>query len=96
MRQRIDAGFVKELGIDKGMDLEALFKLKPSLVMGYTMGSDLGQLKKIQELKIPVVINAEYLEKHPLGRAEWIKFMALFFEKKKKQILFSTKSRKNI
>lgn len=83
MRQRIDAGLVKDLGIDKGMDLEALFKLKPSLVMGYTMGSDLGQLKKIQELKIPVVINAEYLEKHPLGRAEWIKFMALFFGKEK-------------
>ena len=30
---------------------------------------------------VPVVINAEYLEKHPLGRAEWIKFMALFFNK---------------
>jgi iron complex transport system substrate-binding protein len=28
-------------------------------------------------------LNAEYLEKHPLGRAEWIKFMALFFNKEK-------------
>src|SRR5688572_10658179 len=28
-------------------------------------------------------MNAEYLEKHPLGRAEWIKFMALFFNKEK-------------
>jgi iron complex transport system substrate-binding protein len=32
---------------------------------------------------VPVVVNAEYLEKHPLGRAEWIKFMALFFNKEK-------------
>ena len=83
MRQRIDSGFVKDLGIDKGMDVEALYNLKPSLVMGYTIGKDLGQLKKIRELGIPVVINAEYLEKHPLGRAEWIKFMALFFGKEK-------------
>lgn len=45
------------------------------------MNSDLGQLKKIKELGVPVIINAEYLEKHPLGRAEWIKFMALFFNK---------------
>ena len=30
-----------------------------------------------------MVINAEYLEKYPLGRAEWIKFVALFFEKEK-------------
>lgn len=83
MRKRIDAGLVKNLGIDKGMDLESLVTLKPEMVMGYTMGSDLGQLKKIQELNIPVVINAEYLERHPLGRAEWIKFMALFFGKER-------------
>jgi iron complex transport system substrate-binding protein len=83
MRQRIDAGQVTELGINKGMNLELLFTLKPSLVMGYAMSKDLGQLKKINELGIPVVLNAEYLEKHPLGRAEWIKYMALFFNKEK-------------
>jgi iron complex transport system substrate-binding protein len=83
MRQRIDAGKVKELGIDKGMNLEELFSLRPSMVMGYAMSSDLGQLKKIKEAGTPVIINAEYLEKHPLGRAEWIKFMALFFGKEK-------------
>lgn len=83
MRKRIDEGKVKELGIDKGMNIEELFLIKPSMVMGYTMSSDLGQLKKIKELGIPIVINAEYLEKHPLGRAEWIKFMALFFSKEK-------------
>ncbi|GHM99415.1 ABC transporter substrate-binding protein [Cytophagales bacterium WSM2-2] len=81
MRQRIDAGKVKELGIDKGMNIEELFVLKPAMVMGYAMSSDLGQLKKIKDLGVPIVINAEYLEKHPLGRAEWIKFMALFFNK---------------
>ncbi len=83
MRKRIDAGKVKELGVDKGMNIEELFLIKPSIVMGYTMSSDLGQLKKIKELGLPIVINAEYLEKHPLGRAEWIKFMALFFNKEK-------------
>ena len=83
MRKRIDEGKIKDLGIDKGMNIEELFLLKPSMVMGYATSSDLGQLKKIKELGIPVVINAEYLEKHPLGRAECIKFMALFFNKEK-------------
>jgi iron complex transport system substrate-binding protein len=83
MRMRIDAGKIKDLGIDKGMNIEMLYTLKPAVVMGYTMTKDIGQLKKIQELGIPVLINAEYLEKHPLGRAEWIKFMALFFGKEK-------------
>ncbi len=83
MRTRIDSGKVVDLGIDKGMNIERLITLKPAVVMAYTMSSDLGQLKKIKELGVPVVINAEYLEKHPLGRAEWIKFMALFFGKEK-------------
>lgn len=83
IRKRIDDGRVQELGVDKGINLERLAVLKPDMVMGYTMSSDYGQFKKMEELNIPVVINAEYLEKHPLGRAEWIKFMALFFNKEK-------------
>jgi iron complex transport system substrate-binding protein len=82
-RKRIDAGFVKDLGIDKGMNLELLYTLKPSLVMAYSMTGDLGQLKKVQEMGTPVVLNGEYLERDPLGRAEWIKFTSLFFGKEK-------------
>lgn len=82
-RKLVDAGKVEELGAEKGMNLEKLAVLKPEAVMSYTMTADLGQLKKVQELGIPVILNAEYLEEHPLGRAEWIKFMALFFEKEK-------------
>jgi iron complex transport system substrate-binding protein len=83
MRRRINEGHVTDLGIDKVMNIEVLYSLHPELVMGYTMSNDLGQLKKIRELGIPVVINAEYLEKHPLGRAEWIKFVALFFNRER-------------
>lgn len=82
-RKLIDAGKVEELGTDKGMNIEKLAVLKPDLVMGYTMTADYGQFRKMEELGIPVVLNAEYLEEHPLGRAEWIKFMALFLGKEK-------------
>jgi iron complex transport system substrate-binding protein len=81
MRKRIDQGLVNELGKDNSLNIELLVRLQPSLVMAYSMGNDIGHLKKIQEVGIPVVINSEYLEQHPLGRAEWIKFMALFFGK---------------
>lgn len=79
MRKRINNGKVMELGVDKGLNLERLAVLQPDAVMGYTMTGDYGQFRKIETLGIPVVINGEYLEQHPLGRAEWIKFMALFF-----------------
>jgi iron complex transport system substrate-binding protein len=82
-RRLIDAGKVEDLGVDKGINMERLAMLKPEMIMGYTMSNDYGQFKKIEELGIPAVINAEYLEKHPLGRAEWIKFMAMFFNKEK-------------
>ena len=80
-RARIDSGFVTDLGIDKEMNLEMLVSLAPDVVMGYSLSGDLAKLNKINEFGIPVVINAEYLEDHPLGRAEWIKYMALFLDK---------------
>jgi iron complex transport system substrate-binding protein len=83
MRERIDEGKVQELGTDKGLNLERMVILRPEMVMGYTMSSDYGPFKKVEELGVPVAVNAEYLEKHPLGRAEWIKFMALFFNKER-------------
>ncbi|HEY8511544.1 MAG TPA: ABC transporter substrate-binding protein [Cyclobacteriaceae bacterium] len=84
MRARIDSGKVQELGVDKSINLEVLAALRPDMVMGYSLTGDYGQFRKMEELGIPVVLNAEYLEKHPLGRAEWIKFVALFFDKLEK------------
>lgn len=80
-RVRIDSGLVADLGVDKEMNLELLFSLHPDMVMGYSITGDMLKLSKIKELGIPVVINGEYMEEHPLGRAEWIKFMAAFFGK---------------
>jgi iron complex transport system substrate-binding protein len=82
-RKHIEEGKVRDLGVDKGLNMERIAMLKPDMVMGYSMNSEYGQFKKIEDLTVPVVLNAEYLEKHPLGRAEWIKFMALFFNKEK-------------
>jgi iron complex transport system substrate-binding protein len=82
MRARIDGGYVTDLGVDKGLNIEKLAALSPNMVMAYTMTGDYGQFKSIEDLGTPVVMNAEYLEEHPLGRAEWIKYMALFFNKK--------------
>lgn len=84
MRNRIDSGYVTELGIDNAINIEKLIELNPELVMAYTMSSDFGQFNKIQEAGIPVLINAEYMELDPLGRAEWIKLAALLFCKEEK------------
>ena len=84
MRTRIDSGYVAELGIDNSLNIEKLIELNPDLVMAYTITSDLGQFNKIQEAGIPVLINAEYMELNPLGRAEWIKLAGVLFGKEAK------------
>lgn len=80
MRERINSGKVSELGIDEALNLEKLIALRPDLVLGYTLTGDLGQFNVVEETGIPVILNAEYLETHPLGRAEWIKLVGVMFD----------------
>lgn len=80
VRKGIEEGLVHDVGYDQNLNYELLLKLKPDLVMAYGIGSDVAaHLSKMKELNIPVVINAEYLEETPLGRAEWLLFIASFY-----------------
>jgi iron complex transport system substrate-binding protein len=90
MRARIHAGHVVDLGMDKGLNRELLAELQPDMVMAYSMSKDFGNFQKIEEMGIPVVINAEFLEEHPLGRAEWIKLAgALLGKEQEADSIFS-------
>ena len=81
VRARIAAGKVAELGVDEALNIEKLVSIRPEVVMGYSLTGDFGQFNRIAEAGIPVVVNAEYLEQHPLGRAEWLKLAGLLFQK---------------
>ncbi len=81
MRKYIDSGTIAELGIDDALNIEVLINTKPDMVLGYSLSGDFGQFNQIAEAGIPVVLNAEYLEQHPLGRAEWIKLAGILFDK---------------
>jgi len=74
-------GSLRDVGQKNGVNIEVLMSLQPDLVMGYTMGSSFEQLKPIQKSGIPVILNADYLENSPLGRAEWLKLTAVLLNK---------------
>ncbi len=74
-------GSLRDVGQKNGVNIEVLMSLQPDLVMGYTMGSSFEQLKPIQKSGIPVILNADYLENSPLGRAEWLKLTAILLNK---------------
>jgi iron complex transport system substrate-binding protein len=81
MRRRIDSGKVSNIGIDHAMEMEKILALDPDMIMAYSMSSDLGQMERLRTAGIPYILNADYLETHPLGRAEWIKVAGLLLGK---------------
>lgn len=82
IQQRIRQGEAVDVGYGQNLNYEVIVKQQPDLVMVYGVGSEVtSYTQKLEELGIPVIMNAEYLEEAPLGKAEWIKFMGAFFEK---------------
>jgi len=84
VRNMIENKKVVELGVDNALNIELLLDLNPEMVMGYSLTGNMNLFNQIEYAGIPFVLNSEYLEETPLGRAEWIKFVALFFNKEKK------------
>ncbi|GGF41863.1 ABC transporter substrate-binding protein [Echinicola rosea] len=74
IRKRIDKGLVQELGSGANYNTEKIIDLSPDLLMISTLGENLKELQLLTKANIPTVINGDYVEQHPLGRAEWIKF----------------------
>ena len=83
-RRRIDSGFVKELGKESSMNTEILFELNPDVLVGFAMNKTNKTYNLVEKQGIPVIINGDWLEETPLGRAEWIKFFGVLFNKGQK------------
>ena len=81
IRERINAGLTRDVGYGQALDYESIVGLDPDVLFIYGVeGNVVAILEKLTELGVPVVFCAEYLESHPLGKAEWIKFFSLFFD----------------
>ena len=95
LRKRIDAGGVAEVGYDQGLNYETIVNVDPDVLFMYGVeGSVRAVSEKLTELEVPVVFCGDYLETHPLGKAEWIRFFSLFFsvEEKSETIFHSIDS----
>lgn len=79
VRALIKRGDVAEVGDGPTINLEKIVALKPELVMATGVAGEWNTAERLEKAGVPVVVNADYLEKTPLARAEWIKFISLFF-----------------
>ena len=89
IRARIESGSVKDVGYGQGLDFETIVRLEPDVLFLYGVeGNVMTTLEKLTDLGIPAVFCGEYLETHPLGKAEWIRFFSLFYNKEEQSTSF--------
>jgi len=82
VRQRIAAGKILEAGQGKELHNEQLIAQHPDLVMATGWpGEGLTRYQTLQAAGVPVMINSEWVESTPLGRAEWVKVVAALLNK---------------
>ena len=80
VREKIESSDLQAFSSGNALDLERLLVAAPELVMTFASGNaDTDSHGRLIAAGIPVAIVSEYREESPLGRAEWLKFTALFF-----------------
>lgn len=75
---RVRSGELKEIGSADGVDRELLLMLAPEALFTYPYGSSDGSRSIGNVPEVPI---AEYLEEHPLGRAEWLRAFGVLLGK---------------
>jgi iron complex transport system substrate-binding protein len=81
--QKYTKGEITDLGNGLSVDAEAVIAQSPDMVMKYIYQTTDVSDEILYSSGIPVVYNIEFMEEHPLGRAEWIKLMGLLTGKSK-------------
>lgn len=80
VNKMIDNEQIVDVGFEQNLDIEKILELAPDVVFAYDINGSLqAKYEALQRLGIQVVLVTEYLEEHPLGRAEWLKFFAAFY-----------------
>jgi len=79
---RIESGAIKRIQFGQKLNIERLLLLQPDLILTTSLGG--GQMDiapQLQRAGLHMVLTADYMERHPLARTEWLKFLAPFFER---------------
>lgn len=81
VRNRIDAGKIKELGNNQNLNTEILIDSAPDVIIGYGIDNNNPTLDNLQKSGLKVLLNGDWNEQTPLGKAEWIKLFGTLYGK---------------
>ncbi len=89
-RALIDNGTIREIGSNQSLNTELIFDLNPNIIVGFSVDGDLKTYKNLEKNGQKIIFNADWTEKTPLGKAEWIKFFGALYDKNKEaNVIFS-------
>ena len=89
-RKRIDSGKVKEVGTNETLNTEVLIDMAPNAIVSFGLNDSNPTLDNLQKSGLKVLLNGDWAEQSPLGKAEWIKFFgALYGLDSKANTIFS-------
>lgn len=71
---------IADCGSSMAPDIERIIALKPEAILVSPFENS-GGYGKLDKLHIPLIEVADYMEASPLGRAKWMKFYGMLFEK---------------
>ncbi|WP_417236023.1 ABC transporter substrate-binding protein [Bizionia paragorgiae] len=80
-RTRIDSNAVRDLGKTEGLNTEVILDIAPDVLVAFGLDGKNKALETIKKANIPVIYNGDWMEKSPLGKAEWIKFFGALYNK---------------
>ena len=80
VQARIAQGKIAELGKNQSLNIERLLTLQPEVVIGYGIDNHNPTLDNVQRSGLKVMLNGDWNEQTPLGRAEWIKFFGALYD----------------
>ncbi|KAB1156286.1 ABC transporter substrate-binding protein [Flavobacterium luteum] len=91
VRTQIEKGKIKELGNNSSLNTEKLIDLQPNIIVGYGLDNNNPTLDNLQKSGLKVILNGDWNETTPLGKAEWIKlFGALYCKQAESNKIFAS------
>lgn len=79
-RNLIDTGKVRDIGSNQSLNTEVIFDINPDVIMGFSVDGDVKAFENLEKNGQKIIYNADWTEKSPLGKAEWIKFFGALFD----------------
>ena len=77
----IQKEIIKDIGFEQSLNYELIIALDPDVIFLFGVEGNIGgTIAKLKDLGLVPVMCGDYLETHPLGKTEWIKFFSEFYD----------------